>query len=556
MRKTIIILLSCVAVLLAGYAGYRSYRVWKSSHMMSLAHQFLAQADGRNALLCVQQVLRSDPHNLDATRMMAQLTAGARLPSAVLWWSRVVELNPRSLDDRLAMAQTALIMGDYATATNTLGGVDPAGRKTMAYHNVAGAVAATTGQSALAEAHFLEALRLDPENSEVQLNLAVVRLHTTNETSVTEARAALKYLSASATNSFLRCQALRDLALDALQHRQRDEALALSKQLLQETNSLFADRLLRLEVLQQIQPAGFKPALVSFEKEAANDSAKISQLATWQMANLSPTDALTWLRTLPATEQTNQVVEVIGAECYTMLKDWHGLQSATELQNWGELDFVRHAFLSRSLRGLDLMDSSKAEWELALQGANGQKQGLAMLLRLAAQWNWQSEAEEILWAIVNRYPGEESAVRGLTEALYAGGRTRSLMQLFTQESKRDPNSLSAKNNLAMTALLLNAMEIKPYDLAREVYQSSPTNASFVSTYAFSLYLQGKNADALKLFQSLPAHDLQNPSISGYYGLVLKATGDSTSAKAFLNWANRGLLLPEEKKLFADAKAGL
>jgi cytochrome c-type biogenesis protein CcmH/NrfG len=100
------------------------------------------------------------------------------------------------------------------------------------------------------------------------------------------------------------------------------------------------------------------------------------------------------------------------------------------------------------------------------------------------------------------------------------------------------------------------MEIKPYDLAREVYQLSPTNASFVSTYAFSLYLQGKNPEALKLFQSLPAHDLQNPSNSGYYGLVLKATGDSTSAKAFLNWSSKGLLLPEEKKLFADAKAGL
>ena len=126
MRKTIIILLSCIAVLLAGYAGYRSYQVWKSRHMMSLAHQFMAKADGRNALLCVQQVLRKDPHNLDATRVMAQITEAARSPSALLWWSRVVDLNPRSLDDRLAMAQTAVIMGDYATATNTLGGVDQA----------------------------------------------------------------------------------------------------------------------------------------------------------------------------------------------------------------------------------------------------------------------------------------------------------------------------------------------------------------------------------------------------------------------------------------------
>ena len=137
MRKTFIIILCCIAVLLTGYVGYRSYNVWKCSHLMSLAHQFLAKADGRNALLCVQRVLRSDPHNLDATRVMAQLTEAARSPSALLWRTRVVELNPHSLDDRLALAQTALMMRDHATATNALGGVDQAGQSTVAYHNVA-----------------------------------------------------------------------------------------------------------------------------------------------------------------------------------------------------------------------------------------------------------------------------------------------------------------------------------------------------------------------------------------------------------------------------------
>ena len=133
-----------------------------------------------------------------------------------------------------------------------------------------------------------------------------------------------------------------------------------------------------------------------------------------------------------------------------------------------------------------------------------------MLLRLAAQWNWQSEGEDILWTIVNRYPGEQWAIQTLSQALYAGGRTRSLMQLFSQESKRVPSDLSAKNNLAMTALLLDAQELKPYDLAREVYQTSPTNASYVSTYAFSLYLQGKNAEALKVIKTLKPGELAGP----------------------------------------------
>ena len=113
-----------------------------------------------------------------------------------------------------------------------------------------------------------------------------------------------------------------------------------------------------------------------------------------------------------------------------------------------------------------------------------------------------------------------------------------------------------KNNLAMTALLLDAQELKPYDLAREVYQKSPTNASYVSTYAFSLYLQGKNAEALKVMQTLKPQQLQNPSIAGYYGLILKATGDRARARTYLDWAAKAQLLPEEKKLFDQAKTGL
>jgi predicted Zn-dependent protease len=556
MRKTFIIILCLIAVLLTGYVGYRSYKVWKCSHLMSLAHQFLAKSDERNALLCVQQVLRSEPRNLDATRVMAQLTEAARSPSALLWWSRVVELNPHSLEDRLALAQTAMRMRDYATATNALGGVDQADKSTVAYHNIAGAVAAAANQTALAESQFLEAAMLDPQNQSVQLNLAVVRLLSTNLATLTEARDSLRQLSSNGTNSFLRSQALRELALDALRHRQGDQALLLSKQLLQETNSTFQDRLLRLKVLQETQPAGFRPALTAFQHEAASDPGKTFELATWQMANTSPQDALTWLWTLPSNMQTNQSVELLVAECCTMLRDWRGLQSSIAKQNWAELEFVRHAFLSRALRGQDLADSAKAEWELALQAAHGQKASLVMLLRLTAQWNWESEGEDILWTIVNRYPGEQWAVQGLSQALYTSGRTRSLMQLFSQESQRVPSDLSAKNNLAMTALLLDAQELKPYDLAREVYQASPTNASYVSTYAFSLYLQGKNAEALKVIKTLKPGELEAPSIAGYYGLILMVTGDRARAKAYLDWSAKATLLPEEKKLFNKAKAGL
>lgn len=556
MRKISIIVLCCVAVLLAGYAGYRGYKVSKRNHLVGLAREFMAKSDTRNVLLCVQQVLRSDPQNLDATRLMADLAEMTRSPGALLLRSRVVELNPLSLDDRLALAKTAMVMRDFATATNALEGVKSSDRNSVSYHNIAGTVAAAVSQSAQAESHFVEALRLEPQNQFIQLNLAVVRLQNTNPPVFTEARTALQRISSTATNSPLRCLALRELANDALRHRQMDQALMLTKQLLQETNSAFRDRTLRLEVLQEARSAEFKPTLTAFQHEAADNPGKIYELAIWQMSKTSPAEALTWLQSLPANMQTNQSVALLIAEGYSIQRNWGGLRGRLEKQNWAELEFIRHAYLSRALRGLQLTDSSKTEWEFALKEANSQKAALSGLLRLVAQWNWMNESEELLWAIVNRYPEEKWATQVLVQALYNGGRTRSLLQLHKQMLQRSPSDISVKNNLASLALLLDAQELKPNELAKEVYRQSPTNAAFATTYAFSLHLLGKNAEALKVMNQLKPQELQDPAIAGYYGLIVKASGNRDKAKVYLNWSSKGLLLPEEKKLFDAAKAGL
>ena len=154
MRKTIIIRLSCVAVLFAGYAGFRT--TGSGSPATSSAwptSSWPRPTDETCWFVCSRG---SAPiHNLDATRMMAQFSAGTRPPSAVLRWSRVVELNPRSLDDRLAMAN-GLILGDYATATNTLAGVILRAGKPWPSH-VAGDVALAPGQPVFAEVQPPEA---------------------------------------------------------------------------------------------------------------------------------------------------------------------------------------------------------------------------------------------------------------------------------------------------------------------------------------------------------------------------------------------------------------
>jgi tetratricopeptide (TPR) repeat protein len=564
MRKTIIIIGCCIVILLLGFTGYRSYQVWKQNHGMAMARAYLAKADVQSTLLALQQVLNANPQNIEACRMMASLTEAQplpeALPEALVWRQRVLELNPKSFDDRLSLVRSAIIIKDYSLATNTLAGAAESDKNTVAYHNIAGSIAYIEGNSEVAEAHYREAVRLDPSNPITQVNLAAVRLHGTNILDMAEARIDLQRVILNSTNADLCSQARRELINDAMRFNDLSKAMMLSKDLAEQTNSVFENKLLRLDVLLKVKSAEFKPALALCQSEAANDNAKLFALANWQVNNLSSAQALAWLKSLPMEVQTNQPAALLAAECQVQLSEWHDLQAAIQSQNWGTLEFIRHALLARALREQDLTVAATAEWDAALKLANPprnpQKGSLLSLYHLAEGWKWNSEAEEILWVVVNQFPEEQGAVVELTKDLITSGRTRPLMQLFVTLSSRSPNDLELKNNLAVTAMLLGAQELNPYGLAQEVYEKSPKNGTYASTYAFSLYLQGKYADALQVMQQLPPKDLEDPSNAGYYGLILKSNGDKIRAKAYLNWSAKATLLPEEKALFDKAKAGL
>jgi len=553
MRKIFLILLCCTTVLLAGYVGLRVYNSWKQTHLLSLARQLAARDELRGAILAANQVLRANPRNVEACRFMAELAETNSSPETVLWRSRVLELAPASVEDRLALVRAAIGQGDLLTATNTLAGVHDAATNTATYHLLAGLLAVEMRQIPQAEAHFLQASHFQPTNPVPQLNLAVLRLNDTHALAQKEARTALEQLAANPT---LRSQALRELIADAVRHNQPKDALLLVDKLAQSTNAAFEDRLLQLAVLHALHNPELNWALASCQKAAADDPAKIYRLATWQASAQGAQQALFWLESLPAQVQSNRTVQLVQSECRVDLQDWRGLQFALPKQNWAELDFLRHAFLARAFRGLDLKSSADTEWPMALNAADKRKECLLMLLRLTGLWKWQNENEELLWIFFNRYPDEKWAYTTLQTDFFVTGRTRSLMSLYEQETKKDPADLEAKNNLAMTALLLNAVELKPNDLARELYQRHATNSNFASTYAFALHLQKKDSEALRVMRQLKPGELSQPAIAGYYGLLLEAASSNSLAAAYLDRAANAALLPEERTLFAQAKAGL
>jgi tetratricopeptide (TPR) repeat protein len=554
-RNGLLIAGAIVLIGFGGYFGWREYVVLREASLVKQTRQFLAVSDRKNALLCLERALAFNPRDTDACRLMADLAEATHSPNALVWRSRVVKDDPGSLEDRLALAESAINARDYATAASTLDGVDPAGQKTIGYHNVAGALAAATGQQEVAEANFREVARLDPTNLTALLNIAVLRIRGTNEADLAEARSFLRSLVSNPTNSSLRCNALRELTVDAMRFRETNSAMTLSRELLRQTNSVFSDQLLRLDILSDTRNPEFEPALAAARGRAAGDPGEISELASWQIARSPPSEVVAWLRSLPVTTQHIQTVAMLTANCYNAAGDWTGLQDFLKGQNWGEMEFVRHAFVARALRGQALSDSAKEQWEQALNGANRKKQNLVMLLRLATQWNWSDESEDLLETIVSQYPQETWALQPLIQIMFAGGHTRSLLQLFSRESALDSSNLTYKNDVALMALLLNAQEFNPDEVARDVYQRSPTNTLFACTYALSLILKHKNTEALEIMETLNPRDLENPAFAGFYGLALQGSGNRAKAKKYLALGLTAPMLPEHRKLLEEASSG-
>lgn len=553
MKKLFIILLSLCLVFVTGFASYRGYKIWKQNHLVKLARDFVAKSDGANAVLCLRQALQSNPNNLEACRMMADFSELARSPQAVLWRSRVVELQPNSLTNRLALARAAVASGDAALAQKALDGVAEPNRKTAIYQKMAAAVAVSAGRFSEAETHFSEAARLEPANPVSQLNLATLRLQKTNVQVSADARAIIQGLR---TNPVTRCDALRQLTLDSLRHTNLNGALAHSRELLKDTNAAFSDRMLHLDLLRASTNAGLSSFLAGLQRESSNHPGKAGEVAKWMRAAAKPEAALVWIKSLPPATRTNLPIPIVQADCYIAVKDWPGLLTNLTGQNWLELDCLRLACRTRAFKEQGLASSAKTEWITALKAAGTRRELLAQLLNTTTAWKWPQEQEDVLWAIANRYPEETPVIQALSQRLFAAGNTRSLQTLYSLALQKHAGNLAFMNNLAMSALLLETWEKKPHELAREAYTRASTNASFAATYAYSLLVQKKPAEALKTIEQLAPQQLENPSIAAYYGLILKASGNPAKARRFFDLASKATLLPEEKKLLDQARKGI
>lgn len=554
LKKFIIFVAVMAIVATGGYFARKAFKRSNERRLVQDARSYIEKKEWRNAQLCLQRSLQINPLGVESFRLMAEMLEAVGAPTAVGWRARVVELEPAVAEHRFEWADTAIRVGDLASAANALAGVSETDRTSARYWKLMGAAAWGRQQAIEAENYYGKALALEPTNLVTAANLATIHLVSTNAATVALARQSLEKMS---TNAAVRMVALRHLRSHAVSRRNTNDALRYSSEIEKDAAAMLGDKIDHLSILRGTGNPSFGPYLSTI-KEAAKDSSPTAfAVGKWIAQNDNTTNALTWLRSLPAEVQTNQPVPLIMTDCLIIGKDWRELLKVADAQNWSEAEYYRLAVVSLAQKSLGEELAAKASWRKAIRETAGRLDRLTRLVQVTRTWRWEEEYEQLLTQLVSSYPKEKWALDALTGKYYADGKTKEIERVLNVSYQANTNDMRLKNNFANILLLRKSRLELAHALAREVYDSSPKDPFFISTYAYSLSLQDKHEEAAKIVGGIDPAFLKIPAVAAYYGAVQVRAGHKETAKDAIAWADAApVLLPEERELVRIAKAAL
>jgi tetratricopeptide (TPR) repeat protein len=545
-------ILCAIALLIGlGWGGREAFLRLQEYRMMKQARRSVEKHDDRWAAIAVRKVFDLNPKNAEACRLMAEILERQGANSAVIWRAEVVKLLPDSLDDAIALAKAALRFGDIPRAKRAIEKMEAKGARVAEFQEVKGEIALAQKDTAAAQAQFTEALRLDPDNKIFQLNLAIVQLQSKSADEKAKASQILQRFMEEPKLRKAAARALRDFALQSKDGR---TAFEITQKLAGFPEAEFRDRLDYLQMLRQLNHPDFAVHLLNMEDESSSDPTKIYELLTWMSTNQQTVIAQDWVKRLPATVTSKWPVAGAVSDCFVAEKDWDGLEEWCKKTDWGEMDFLRHAALARASRERSRTFDAEREWNFVRKAIGSDGNKISLLQKKVAAWGWKQESLDLLWLLTKDQQRQNAAFGALSQYYAAEGDTASLYRVILHLSELRPNDPETENNLAQLSLLLNMDKQRAAGLAKKLYERDPTNAVFASTYAFSLFSQGQNAQALQAFGRVKAEDLRTPAVAAYYGIVLMANGDKAKAREFLEVGQTATLLPEERTLLARAVA--
>ena len=554
-RSGLVISLFVILGIGAGLFGFASvhkgWNRWRKARLLTEAKDRLDHNNLNEAEVSARRALAIDPKSLVATRILAETTEKQNRPETVVWRAQIARLDP-GLESELNLASAALRFGQFDLARAAVERVTPEDREKAAYHIVAGWLSRAQGNVAEEERHFAAAVAQEPTNDVYQFNLAVLQILSPDPEKSAAAHNQLERLSKVPQ---FRTEALRALLDNALRQNQTDAANELAQALQMSPQVTFADYLLCLELYRKLDPKKFDALLDKVKPVAAREGHDVAQLLSWMNKNGLAIAALKWSEKLPVDRTNQPPVAIAVAEALAQTKNWSRLKRWSRNGSWGDDDYLRLAYQAYAVRRSRRTAESEAEfdalWNSAAAAAEAQPEHKLALARLASTWNLTPEAEQ-LWLNVAKVP---SSRREALDALYALYReTNDLPNLrLTAERLHEasPEEVGLAANAARFALLLDHNAAASRDLAKQAYEKAPNDLATAVTYAFALYGIGRTAEGIKILETLPPDQLNDPHAAVYAALLYDDENQLDAANNYLALARNGPILPEEKHLLEE-----
>ena len=278
------------------WGGWQTYQRWEERHLVRRAAAYLSGGDVKSASLSARRALQINSSSARAMRIMAQIAEHARDRATLDWRRKVVEVEPHSTQDDLALAECALEFGEINAAEKTLARIDNGGKQTAGFHATAARLAKARQDPAEAKNEWGKAVRLAPNDESYQVQFALSCLEQPGAAEREQGLALLEWLRNSPTQ---RSAATRSLIIDGVAHHQPPEELRnLAHDLQSYSEGIFTDKLLYPGILRQSYDPEYTAYLTKVENDVAAKPDDLAALLAWMNANEISIVAIDFARSL------------------------------------------------------------------------------------------------------------------------------------------------------------------------------------------------------------------------------------------------------------------
>jgi thioredoxin-like negative regulator of GroEL len=559
-RLVAIVAVLAIAFLLAALSfsyGLKLYDDWHQNRLLHRATALLQEGKLSKAAQTAHELLARRPDSLPALYVLAEAAERENLEQAVGWREQIARLLPKDVESQLNLASAALRFGKLDLARQALDRVPPSDRDRAAFHVVAGWLARAQGNLAEQEEQFAAAVKKEPGNELYQFNLAALRIHSGDPEKSAEARDTLQRLSKVAP---YRTGALRALLNNAVASNDLAAADNFAQQLQMSPEITFNDYLLCLNFYRKLDEKKFRPLLEKVKPFAARDPSSLASLMDWMNQNGLAGDVVRWIEKLPPAQLSSPPTSVAVADAYATVKNWSRLKRWTRTGMWGDSEYLRLAYQAIATRQSRSRSSGTTDkefetlWRSAEQLASEQPENELALARLASKWDLEKESEELWWRVAENAPMRREALEELRRLYRAKNETAKLYDVLQRLHESSPNEAPITADLARLGLNLEQNAERSHQLAKEAYDRAPNEVNCAVTYAFSLSRFGRNAEALRIVESVPPEPLHDPHAAVYVALILADASQIEAANDYIALAGEGKIYPEEEKVLDDAKS--